>query len=254
MQITVCCCTYNRPRQLGHLIRCFEQQSYANRRMVILDDAGQYPNAATAGDRWNLVSIAPRCKSLGEKRNACARMALDLYPETAAFAIWDDDDLYLPWALEASVAALQDAEWSRPSLVLHPVPDDAGRWTFRQHRTGGLYHGGWVYRTEAFQRAGGYPSMSGPEDQALMRAMERLRTREADPMMFDYDPFYIYPWGQAGGSYHISGMLDGKDHGERAWDKLGMFAIEPATLTPADPPWFDLLNPDILPGIHPRPF
>lgn len=252
MQITVCCCTYNRPQQLGHLVRCFERQTYANRRMVILDDAGQYPSQC--GSQWELVSLQTRFGSLGAKRNACATMALAIYPETTAFAIWDDDDLYLPWALEASAAALQDAEWSRPSLVLHPAPEPDGRWQLRQHRTGGLYHGGWCYTVDAFRRAGGYPSMSGPEDQALMRAMERLHTREADPMMFDFDPFYIYPWGQAGGSYHISGMLDGKDTGERAWKTLGMYAIEPAELKPADPPWFDLAVPDILPGIHPRPF
>ena len=60
------------------------------------------------GDRWRLVSVADRFATLGEKRNAAARLAP---PDADALAIWDDDDLYMPWALRASVAALR----ARPS-------------------------------------------------------------------------------------------------------------------------------------------
>ena len=172
MKICVVCVTYNRPGLLGQMIRCFERQDYADRAMVILDDADQYP--PTHGDRWRLVSVADRFATLGEKRNAAARLAP---PDADALAIWDDDDLYMPWALRASVAALEHAAWSRPSLVLHPL----GNGSLRQHSTGGLFHSGWAYRRDAFDRAGGYPAMNNGEDQELGRRLRAAWRRRGRP-------------------------------------------------------------------------
>ena len=98
--------------------------------------------------------------------------------DVEALAVWDDDDLYMPWALRASAAALARAAWSRPSLVLHPQPDGS----LRQHRTGGLFHSGWAYRRDAFDRAGGYPPINNGEDQGLAERFHRLGIAEADPM------------------------------------------------------------------------
>ena len=114
MKIAAVCCTYLRPRQLGRLIQCFLRQDYpaGRRELVILDDAGQYNDQR--GDGWRLVSVDRRFPSLGEKRNAAAAMVSD---DVDALAPWDDDDQYLPWALSASVAALELAPWSRPSVV-----------------------------------------------------------------------------------------------------------------------------------------
>lgn len=240
MKIAVVVCTYNRPQQLGHLVRAFELQDYADREMIILDDAGQYANRR--GARWELVSIPRRFRSLGEKRNTAAALAS---PDAEAFAVWDDDDLYLPWSLRASAAALAQADWSRPSLVLQPRGDGA----LAQHRTGGLYHAGWAYRRTAFDAAGGYPPLSGPEDQALMREFERRGVGQADPIELGFPPSYIYLWGNAARSWgHLSGL------GEGAWSKLGRYVIEPAELCPADPPSIDLRHPRILEGILERPF
>jgi hypothetical protein len=249
MHICVCCCTYLRPRQLGYVLRCFQRQTYADREMVVLDDAGQYGDQR--GDRWRLVSVGRRFASLGEKRNACAALAS---PDAAAFAVWDDDDLYLPWALEASARALERTDWSRPSQVLHPV-EAGGRWHFRRHQTGGLYHGGWAYRREVFERLGGYAAgYSGPEDQEFMARLEAAGAVQADPIALGWRPFYIYPWGQGSAGYHISGMLSGRDQGQAAWRRLGRYAVDRAAVVPADPPWFDLDAPLILGGVHPRPF
>jgi glycosyltransferase involved in cell wall biosynthesis len=247
-----------RPRQLGHLIRCFERQTYENRRMVILDDAGTYSttheSAVIKGDRWTLISLNMRYPSLGEKRNCTAEMAQQVYPDASAYAIWDDDDLYLPWALEASVAALRHAEWSRPSLVLHPVASD-GAWTFNQHLTGGLYHGGWAYRREMFERMGGYRAgYSGPEDKDLMERMVDAGVSQADPIKLGFRPSYIYPWSDATGSPHISGFLSGNDTGQVAWKVMGRQVADHAAIVPSDPPWFDLGNPVISEAILKRPF
>jgi glycosyltransferase involved in cell wall biosynthesis len=237
MKIAAVCVTYLRPRQLGQMLQCFLRQDYADRELVILDDAGQYSDQF--GDRWRLISTATRYASLGEKRNAATRCVSD---DVEALAVWDDDDWYLPWALSASVAALVAAGWSRPSLVLHPRPDG----TLRQHRTGGLFHGGWAYRREAFWQCGGYPPANNGEDQQLAQRLTENGTAEADPIELGFRPFYVYNWASQG--YHLSGM------GPHGYRRLGMRERGPARLMPVDPPGVDLARPAIVEGLHPRVF
>lgn len=238
MKIAAVCCTFLRPRALGQLIRCFELQDYPleSRELVVLDDAGQYD--ACAGEAWRVISTARRFPTLGEKRTAAAAL---VSPDVEALAVFDDDDLYLPWALRASVAALARADWSRPAVVLHREPDGS----LAPHATGGLFHGGWAYRREAFLRAGGYPAMDNGEDRALARRFERLGLTEADPMALGFRPFYVYTWG---GGWHLSNL------GTDGYRRLGGLAGEKTPIPVADPPWLDLLAPRILPGVRPRRF
>ncbi len=236
MKIAAVCCTYLRPKPLGHMIHCFEHQDYEDRELVILDDAGQYDDAR--GDRWRLISLSSRFRSLGEKRNAAASL---VSPDVEALAVWDDDDLYLPWALRASVAALRVASWSRPSLVLHPQPDGS----LRQHRTGGLFHGGWAYRRHTFEQCGGYPAKNNGEDRALAARLAATGKPIADPMRLGFRPFYVYLWG---GGRHLSGM------GPDGYERLADAAVEKSAVTVCEPPAPDLRNPRILPGIRARVF
>jgi glycosyltransferase involved in cell wall biosynthesis len=249
MKIAVCCCTFNRPRQLGWMIRCFERQTHVDRQLVILDDAGQY--ADVQGDRWKLVSVKKRFRSLADKRNACAAL---IDADVEAIAPWDDDDLYLPWALKAHAAALEKAAWSRPSLVLHPTVWPDGNWSFRQHQTGGLYHAGWAFWLNIFERSGKYPpGWSGPEDRQLMLRLERMKISQADPIALGFKPAYIHT-AEVSGSPHISTLLNNGDRGQVAWKRFGMYCIEPAEIVPTDPPSFNLHHAYIEPKIHPRPF
>jgi hypothetical protein len=235
MKIAVVCVTYNRPQRLGQMIRCFERQDYDKRELVILDDAGQYPS--TSGPSWRLVSTAKRFPTLGEKRNAAVQLVSD---DVEALAVWDDDDLYMPWALHASAAALELGPWSRPSLVLHPQPDGS----LRQHKTGGLFHSGWAYRRDAFDQAGGYPSMDNGEDQVLAERFCRMNIAAVDPVALGFAPFLVYCWA---GGMHLSWA------GPRGYEKWGRLTIRPATVDPSDPPI--LLNASsIVPGVHERMF
>ncbi len=186
------------------------------RELVILDDAGQYaPTDRRRSGGW--CRSPRRFPRLGEKRNAAARL---VSPDVEALAVWDDDDLYMPWALRASAAALDDADWSRPSLVLHPQPDGS----LRQHRTGGLFHSGWAYRRDAFERAGGYPAINNGEDQGLAERFQRLGVAEADPLALGFPPFLVYRWA---GGMHLSWA------GPRGYENWGRLAIEPATVEPS---------------------
>lgn len=235
MKIAVVCVTYNRPRQLGQMIRCFQRQDYVQRELVILDDAGQY--ASSEGPGWRLASIAERFATLGEKRNAAARL---VSPDAEALAVWDDDDLYMPWALRASAAALARAAWSRPGLVLHPQPDGS----LRQHRTGGLFHSGWAYRRDAFDRAGGYPPINNGEDRGLAERFDRLGVGSSDLCTLGFPPFLVYRWA---GGMHLSWA------GPKGYENWGRLAVEPAAVEPDDSP-LRLEEANILPGVHERMF
>ena len=218
------------------MLKCFIEQDYPDRELIILDDAGQYNSQE--GNRWKLVSIDKRYPTLGDKRNAAADLVSD---DVEALAVWDDDDWYLPWALSASVATLKISQWSRPSVVLH----ETLKGELRQHRTGGLFHGGWAYHRDMFLKVGGYPSKNNGEDQALARRFKRKGLVQSDPIRLDFDPFYIYKWGGRG-DYHLSGM------GADGYEKLGMRVREKASLNPILPRNYH--NPTILPGVNQRIF
>ncbi len=245
--------TYARPQMLARIIRCFEEQMYANRCMLILDDGGQYENQTGDNGRWRLISIPTRFKSLGAKRNACIQLAQEHFPGVECACPVDDDDLALPWHTEACAAALEKAEWARPSRILVPIPG----WRFAanytghrlDHRKERLYHPSWGLRISAIERAGWYPDKSGPEDKYLMLEMDRIGVTQADPIEFGFLPSYAYCWHDT----NISGRLSKKDpDGKQAWVSLEK-KLEPATLEKWEPP-FNLSHPDIIPGVSLRPF
>ena len=197
MKLAALCCTYHRPHTLGQLIESFLRQDYPKelRELIILDDAGQYENQE--GDGWRVVSIPRRFHSLGEKRNACAALAS---PDVEGFLVADDDDIYLPHWFRASADALAKADWSHPSLVL--LEHGEG---LKEHETGGLYHGGWAFRREAFYRVRGYRPLNNGEDQDLAARLCEVGVKEYDPCR-DHPPFYVFR--NDNGSYHLSWMGD----------------------------------------------
>lgn len=210
MKIAALCCTYLRPQLLGELIECFARQDYpaADRELLVLDDAGQYDDQQGPG--WRLLSLRTRLPSLGVKRNMIARMA---GTHVDAYAIWDDDDIYLPWALSATVAALREAPWSQPGQVLK-LDEPAG--CFRRHDTFSLrpkadptrraYQGGWGFRRQAFWAVGGYDrALSNGEDRDLANRLKARFGPAAETITERHpDPFYWYRGNT--GTWHISGM------------------------------------------------
>lgn len=197
MKLAALCCTYHRPHTLGQLIECYLRQDYPYelRELIILDDAGQYENQS--GDGWQLVSIPRRFQSLGEKRNTCAALAS---PDVDGFLVADDDDIYLPHWFRATADALQQADWSRPGLVLLEHGDG-----LKEHDTNGLFHGGWAFRKDTFYRVGGYGPLNNGEDQELAGRLNEAGVTIADPCE-QHDPFYIYRYDNC--SYHLSYMDD----------------------------------------------
>ncbi|NQU20966.1 MAG: glycosyltransferase family 2 protein [Candidatus Nealsonbacteria bacterium] len=203
MKIACICCTYNRPQQLAEAIESFQRQTYPldKRELIVLDDAGQY-NEQT-GPGWWLLSVGKRFRTLGEKRNATAALAS---ADVDAYAVWDDDDIYLPWHLEAMARVFESgAPWSVPDEVWI----DRRTWLERK-RTGGLFHGSWGFTREAFLSVGGYPPMQSGQDQALAARFRKAGVRVAS---LGGVPSYVYRWFTYENARHISAL--GKDGYER---------------------------------------
>lgn len=187
MKITAFCPTLNRPQLLGRLIACFQNQSYANRELVILDDGGQYENQK--GDRWELISVPRRFRSLGEKNNAVMAMASF---DSVYLAKADDDDVYHPWWLESLADALQYSPWVVPHLAMDFVD---GEWvqTETHNRAGNFaYHGCWAYRRELIEQTGGYFPRYAGDDGEYQKRLNAMGFFPADIDATKYPPFYFY--------------------------------------------------------------
>lgn len=188
MKITAFCPTLNRPDLLPRLIKCFEHQTYKERELIILDDGGQYENQK--GDRWEIVSVPRRFRSLGEKNNAV--MALASW-DSEGLAKADDDDIYMPWWLESIAEALSHAPVCQPRRAIDFVD---GKWTQietfnRRDPNRFAYHGCWGYRRSLIEETGGYHPEYAGDDQEFDRRLKRAGTKSAG-LASKFPPFYWY--------------------------------------------------------------
>jgi hypothetical protein len=211
---------------LAEAVASFLGQDYPADRceLIVLDDAGQYAGQSRSEPKpWHLVSIRRRFMTLGEKRNACAALAS---PDVDAYAVWDDDDIYLPWTLSAHAAALEKAPWSRPSQILVESKTPPG---LRLKETNGLFHPAWAFTRDAFRDVHGYPFMQSGQDQALAGRLKAAGVPFADPIQAGFAPYFFYRWSSSR-SYHLSAM-DRKQGYERLAERVKdlpfMHALEP---------------------------
>ena len=207
MLTVVCLCpTYRRPARLvANAIACFERQTYPSgyRRLIVLDDAGELK--PQVGPNWQIVSVVNRYATLPAKYNALATLAFG----ATAFAVWEDDDVYLPWHLEGCAAALERAPWSHPSRVWSLYGG-----ALHQEPAGGRFHAALAFRREALEEIGGWPETPhGDFDQQLMAALSRRFGTPGDPCDA-YSPSYVFRWGSTG-SYHGQGFMG--QGGEGDW-------------------------------------
>ncbi len=196
VKITAFCPTLNRPELLGRMIKCFENQTYQNRELIILDDGGQFENQS--GDKWSLISVPRRFRSLGEKNNAVIALASF---DSEAIAKADDDDVYSPWWLESLVDALGRGELVQPRWAVDFVD---GEWvqseTFNRKTNRFAYHGCWAYRRDLIEKTGGYRPEYAGDDQEFDRRLQKLGIRSVGIDEKRFKPFYWY-------SRHLPGRL-----------------------------------------------
>jgi len=206
MRVACLCPTYRRPVGLvENTIACFQNQTYPLelRQLVILDDDGNI--GCRKGDRWRILSVRGyRWPSLPTKYNAMVALAAGY----DVLVVWEDDDVYLPWHIEAHVKALENHQWSHPEYV----------WTLmKKHElnkepSGGRFHASLAVRTESLLSVGGWPlTPRGDFDLQLMANLRREFGEPGNPCVFA-PPSYCFRWGSTG-SYHGQGYMSNKDEG-----------------------------------------
>lgn len=222
--VTCLCPTYRRPTRLvANAIACFERQTYPAdyRRLIVLDDAGEL--TPQVGPNWQIVSMINRYRTLPAKYNALATLASG----ADVLVVWEDDDIYLPWHIEAHVAALADHAWSHPSRVWSLYTGQ-----LRQEPAGRRFHAALVVRCQTLAMIGGWPDTPRADfDQLLMAALSRRFGMPADPCE-GFVASYVFRWGSTG-SYHGQAFMRGNDPDwyDRAVEQTEP-AAGPVTVTP----------------------
>lgn len=223
MKIGCLCCSYKRPQLLSQAIESFLRQNYPTelRELIVLDDAGQYsPDTLDEFPNVKLVTTRHRFRTLGEKRNATAGL---VSPDVDAYCVWDDDDIYLPWHISAAVKALQNADYTIPTLL---YVDKRTRLERKENQY--LFHGAWAFRRSAFEQVGGYPFIQSGQDQGLLKRFKSAKLRRGDPLQFDPRPSYVYRWYTAHSS-HLSAL------GSDGYERLAQIRTE--RVTELQPHW-----------------
>ena len=194
--VSCLCPTYGRPSLLANALACYLAQDYpADRReLIILDDAGQY--VPTTGSGWELISLSRRFRSLPEKYNALAGLA-----NGDVLAVWEDDDIYLPWHISAHVRALSTGlGYSKPSKVQFYTHE-----RLQTDSAAGRFHASIAFRRKWLDRVPGWPlTLRGDFDQQLMSRLSRLAP-VADPLE-THPPSYVFRW-ESTGDYHGSALM-----------------------------------------------
>jgi hypothetical protein len=224
MRILCLCPTYGRPRLVANALACFLAQDYPTdkRKLLILDDLGQLPSED--GKDWELISTRERFPSLPAKYNAM--LVAEGFPDSFpwdAVAVWDDDDIYLPWHLPSAAAALGTGSvrsckpsqiWSlhRPFGAEGPGPwlePGAGRfhcslviasWTLREL-------GGWIQTRRA--------DFDQQQIKATAPAVDML------PHCPERCPGFVYRWASTNAA-HCSALMrspDNEDWYDRYWPR-----------------------------------
>lgn len=237
-KVACLCITYNRPKLLCEAIESFNRQTYPAhlRELIILDDAGQYMNVRLDIPNVKLISIPHRFRTLGEKRNACAALAS---PDVDTYAVWDDDDIYLPRHLEAAMQTIEcGAQLVIPEHILVWGPRN-----IEIKNPGRLFHPCWVFTRQAFVAAGGYPMATDAEDQTLMWRFHAQGINPVNPRGFGITfvyRFYVDPSAVHASAGRTSDI----------YDKRGREKIVPVTeLKPGWPKdWQDFFS-KVKPGL-----
>lgn len=198
-KLTWVCCTFLRPALLPRLIHSFLEQDYPNKKLVIVDDAGQY--IPRKEKDWQLISFDRRIRTLGEKRNLGVLLADH---DTQFLMAADDDDYYKPWAMSAVAAALKLGEFAWPSRALD---QDAATGEIKERMSNNPLHPSWGYRRTLFERLGGYPPYNLGEDSAFGKLAHREMA--VDPIALGFEPYFIHC--HEADTYHLSrNLLNGR--------------------------------------------
>lgn len=178
--------TYGRPDYVPEAVACFLEQDYPNKELIVLNDCeGQVYEGELPGVR--IVNREQRYPTLGDKRNACIEFA-----NGELIAVWDDDDLSLPWRLSFSWSEMKrlGTPFYRPAEFLAYWGE--ARLHGNQSVPGWVSHGAVCFTKELWAAVGGYPSQGLGEDATFFKCIhEHLGKEFISYPLTHSDRFYI---------------------------------------------------------------
>jgi glycosyltransferase involved in cell wall biosynthesis len=208
--------TYGRKDYVCQSIGMFLAQDYAHKELIILNDSPSQTYVCDVPD-VRVINVDERYPTLGEKRNAIIEQARGEF-----IAVWDDDDVHLPWRLSFSVEQARQKEtpfyfplefwayWGEKALLDNQaIPS----W---------CHHGVAFFEKDLWRAAGGYPAQTVGEDTALARKMLAILGKEWP--RFDvarYDRFFIM---RGKSKYHHTAIAGGSEEPDTI---PGCFLLEP---------------------------
>ena len=231
--------TYGRPHLVESAIAMFLAQDHpaADRKLLILDDAGQLPSGN--GNGWTVISTPERFPSLMAKYQAM--MAAEGWPvrfEWDAVALMDDDDIYGPRWLSSHAQALEKSTWSHPRQVwsLHRPPAKSSTEPGLEP-SGGRFWASAAIRADLLQETGGFHEITRATfDQEHLALWRSVGGEPGRPDKFA-PPQYVYGWGR---SNHVSGKMGSADWYERHSLQAKVASIDLVC------PRFDAQSQDVL--------
>lgn len=174
------------------------------RKLLILDDAGQIESQDHGS--WQVISTPERFPSLPGKYNAMLTaegiIGMAQRDRWNAVAVWDDDDIYLPWHLSAAAEALvSGAPSAKPSQVWSLYNSEV---PFLEDATG-RFHGSLVVSVERLRQIGGWIQTRRADfDQQQIAACGSAR--DTLPPSPGNAPSYVFRW-QSTEANHCQGLM-----------------------------------------------
>ena len=184
--------TYGRYSVLCEAVSCFIEQDYENKELIILNN---HPVQLSCDLPQVTVYNEPIYETLGDCRNRLIQLATGDYIRT-----WDDDDLYLPWAISQGIENIGDSPAWKPYYS----------WGWRVDRDemylgGNKYEASWTVRKTIVELFGYLNQSGGNEHNSLENGLNLLGGIAKGKVK----PSYVYRW--ASGLCRISGSLNKND-------------------------------------------
>ena len=182
MKLVGICPTYQRPNYLSNLLWCFQQQDYADKHLLILDDAGQY---YYQGDKdWVLHTERERYQNLAQKYSVLCNVAMQAFGH-CIIVVMEDDDIYLPNHFRNTAAAFTPGvDYVMPNVVGAVNYLEPG-YSINTATTN--YHGAWAYDSKFYKKIGGYTYEHGAmHDNVIRDKMRHGRLQRTTELSYVY--------------------------------------------------------------------
>ena len=223
MKVAVVMPVFRRVKTACNATACFLAQilpADCRATLFVFDDGDTFADLgfASSPDRSVVLwKASRRFPSLGAKYTSALEAVLrDDRPDIVA--IFEDDDVYLPWHLGVHVECLRgkSGAWSKPSKILTDYHGD-----LREENAAGRFHGSIAFTADVAAR---WPEDGGADfDQRFMAALRDECGPPRDPLEVYPKPSYIFRWHT--GDYHAQWWMNGQGSGW--YDQVEKYVPDP---------------------------